>query len=726
MNPVRSGLFLTKLGRDVSGNTLAIMAAAFFPLAGLIGGGVDMTRIYITKTRLQQACDAGALAGRKTMGAGAWTTAGENSSRGHAYQLFASNFRSGDFGTAGLSREFTESDGTVTGVARATVPMTIMKIFGKADHQVSVTCTAQMEIPNTDVMFVLDVTFSMAGSRMTGLRQAVNCFYEALLKVNTDQVCGGDPTATAYNGTAQIRLGFVPYAVNVNVGRLLPHDFIADSWDYQSRRANFTVVHAWSVGSPGSIGWNGWSSPPTLTSAGGYSGWSDISTGGGNAVSVNGVNRTKRPKKANGNNLSESECLALNTMGSGSMLDYVAIDDNLGSAAVDGTPTAPVHPATDQLVNYVQQHEFQVRGYRYRYVGSGDRCRLQNSSTRTYNIERKGKASRPVTWTSYDRFDSWTYKKWPVDVSGLKAGDGSTWNGTLTIPRQSTSSVTAKLSGSNSNTTFSALGPVTIPWDGCIEERATYKNTDGSPDGEFDPIPDSADDMDIDLLPTAGNQWGPLLQGAVWGRTQSGNRTTNDVTTTTVSPSFERGDAWCPNEARRLREYVTSDDTDDFEAYIDSLDPVSLGTYHDIGMIWGARLLSPTGIFAEDNEMTAEGGSIERHMIFMTDGNAQTVVDNIHAYGLPWWDRRQSTQTPTTTLLDNLVNARLSAMCTAVKNMNIKLWVISYGGGVNAANEARLSACASPGHFYSAADGPALIARFQQIASEIADLRLTE
>src|SRR5690606_7446987 len=97
--------------------------------------------------------------------------------------------------------------------------------------------------------------------------------------------------------------------------------------------------------------------------------------------------------------------------------------------------------------------------------------------------------------------------------------------------------------------------------------------TDGSPDGEFDPIPDSADDMDIDLLPTAGNQWGPLLQGAVWGRTQSGNRTTNDVTTTTVSPSFERGDAWCPNEARRLREYVTSDDTDDFEAYIDSLDP---------------------------------------------------------------------------------------------------------------------------------------------------------
>ena len=64
--------FMSALARDVRGNTLAIMAAALIPLAGLVGGGIDISRMYITKTRLQHACDAGALAGRKAMGGGTW------------------------------------------------------------------------------------------------------------------------------------------------------------------------------------------------------------------------------------------------------------------------------------------------------------------------------------------------------------------------------------------------------------------------------------------------------------------------------------------------------------------------------------------------------------------------------------------------------------------------------------------------------------------------------
>lgn len=113
-------------------------------------------------------------------------------------------------------------------------------------------------------------------------------------------------------------------------------------------------------------------------------------------------------------------------------------------------------------------------------------------------------------------------------------------------------------------------------------------------------------------------------------------------------------------------------------------------------------------------------------MIFMTDGDAQTYTNNLDAYGSSWWARRQTTYAPSSTQLTQLVNARLEVLCTAVKNMNITLWVISYGGGVNAANEARLQNCASPGHYYSAADEDALIERFKQIASEIADLRLTQ
>jgi Flp pilus assembly protein TadG len=259
MKPARKSAFLTRLAQDTTGNTLAIMAAAFFPLAGLIGGGVDMTRIYITKTRLQQACDAGALSGRKAMGSGAWSVAA-GGSREQAYALFAANFQEGDFGTGTMTREFTEADGTVTGTATAEVPMTLMRIFGQEARTVTVSCTAKMEIPNTDVMFVLDVTSSMNcepgcaysateqdDAKIRDLRSAVNCFYEALLKVNTGEDCsipegeeGGpqvDPSATEYDGTAQIRFGFVPYAVTVNVGRLLPHDRLADNWLYQTRQA---------------------------------------------------------------------------------------------------------------------------------------------------------------------------------------------------------------------------------------------------------------------------------------------------------------------------------------------------------------------------------------------------------------------------------------------------------------------------------------------------------
>jgi hypothetical protein len=59
--------FLARLFRDRRGNTLAIVGAAMVPLAAMIGSGVDMSRAYMAKTRLQSACDAAALAGRRVM-----------------------------------------------------------------------------------------------------------------------------------------------------------------------------------------------------------------------------------------------------------------------------------------------------------------------------------------------------------------------------------------------------------------------------------------------------------------------------------------------------------------------------------------------------------------------------------------------------------------------------------------------------------------------------------
>ena len=37
--------FLARLRRDRRGNTLAIMAAMIVPLAGMVGGGIDISRL---------------------------------------------------------------------------------------------------------------------------------------------------------------------------------------------------------------------------------------------------------------------------------------------------------------------------------------------------------------------------------------------------------------------------------------------------------------------------------------------------------------------------------------------------------------------------------------------------------------------------------------------------------------------------------------------------------
>jgi Flp pilus assembly protein TadG len=240
--------FLSRLARDVRGNTMAIMAMALIPLAGMVGGGVDISRLYIVKTRLQHACDAGALAGRKAMGGGTWSQS-NYAPRTSAEQFFDANYQSDAYGATDRQRSFTENAGKVTGTASAVLPMTLMKIFGRTSETLTVTCDAEMRLPNTDVMFVLDTTGSMddkaistdSVNKMSALKTAVKCFYEIVARLNTTESCsGGDPSGGT-GDQVQIRFGFMPYATNVNVGKLLPTSYFANSWPYQSREAEWNT-----------------------------------------------------------------------------------------------------------------------------------------------------------------------------------------------------------------------------------------------------------------------------------------------------------------------------------------------------------------------------------------------------------------------------------------------------------------------------------------------------
>lgn len=674
--------FLAGIRRDQSGNTMAMMAAGLIPLTAMIGSGVDISRTYLVKTRLQQACDAGALAGRKKMASDAWDS-NSFAARTAAENMFDANFAVGSTGTeapvgpAGRIGTYTENGGTVTGTASVNVPMVIMRLFGREKNVVSVTCDAELAIPNTDVMFVLDTTGSMnqaedgsnnqvavelSNSKIVGLRLAVRCFYEALSKQNSTADCGSTPSGVTQ--TAQVRFGFVPYAVNVNVGRLLPHDYMVDSWAYQSREAVETyqnVVVDYTEGTP-----------YLYNTSSGYNSGSNWSSTSNYSVT--------------NNVFSSSSCAALQPA-----------DDTAWS----GTEGAPYGETSwmsggDRITQWYTQEAGTGRDFNRTYNSGARRCTI-TLRTRPATKQRTYRRTDTPIYESQLLFDHYEYKQVTHNVSGLKNSDGVSWNATVTLPVGNEGLSTS------------------VDWDGCIEERQTVSGSN------YYPIPTGAKDLDVDLIPTGDTttRWAPMLPGAVWGRYVGGSDKT--MATVSTNSNLNRNfNYYCPEEAKKLATWTSSA----FDTYVNSL-TASGNTYHDTGLIWGARLISPTGLFADENDNKQ---NIQRHVVFMTDGDTVTTSNGYSAYGVEWWDRRRTggVSAPDSAALNNQVNNRFLAMCQYIKNdMGITLWVVAFGAGVSGTAQANLQTCASSGKYYPAADSAALLNAFKSIASEISDLRLT-
>jgi hypothetical protein len=427
-----------------------------------------------------------------------------------------------------------------------------------------------------------------------------------------------------------------------------------------------------------------------------------------------------------------SNCTNLNTL-SGSSKTLVARTDVAGTSSnVLTNTTTPVHADSVQTMTYTETEPHAMTGYRYTWKKNGAKsnsCWLE-MGTGSYSKTRTATSTKDLTWTSYENVTGWTYQNTALTVSGLK-GTGSNWNGSVSLPLTTTSGGTVYPSGSTSPTSITISSNVDVAWGGCIEERQTYQNSNGSPQNDWATIPSTAYDMNIDMVPSdlvANSKWGPMLADATWGPYSAKNCSYFGCSyTKTAAPYSSTSDLdhnnnySCPTASRKLTIYNTATD---LETYIDSFTATG-ATYHDIGMLWGARLMSPTGIFASENAYTPAGRSIQRHLIFMTDGDTNTSGVDYSAYGMGYWSRRQTSYAPSDTQMDNMTNARLVALCTAIKNMNITLWVVSFGGSVNNTTETRLSNCATSGHYYSASNNAALISRFRQIASEISELRLT-
>jgi Flp pilus assembly protein TadG len=618
--PDRKDGFLRRLARNAAGNTAAIMAAALLPLAGFTGAAVDTARLYVVKVRLQQACDAGALAGRKMMTG----TALAQSDKDRAKLFFDNNFRSGWFQTTGASFAASDTaDGQVQGSASVTVPVTIMRIFGSNSTTLNVTCEARKEIGDVDVMFVLDTTGSMAclatdsestcnsydvsnavksggiwsvteksGSRISALRGAVLTFYDTL--------------AAAADTNSRIRYGVVPYSSSVNLGGgVLPASYIVDSATYPTRS------------------------------------YADTPSGSITTTSVTKID--------------QATCLAKN-----------------------GRSPATGYPATQTDATWA-------------------------SATGT-------NAPGVCTVKTQARVANYTYDDITLDVSSYKHG--------------------------NAVDNPSRYDSATSTWDGCILERQTTGSTSFSQSS----LPA---DLDINLAPTSdATKWKPAWLDVIYDRVSKGETSTSDYwPSSTVQRArnednqFKYQNYACPKRAKRLS-VMTRQDLSDFVSASNGFRPQGY-TYHDIGMIWGARFLSPNGIFAADTDCRPNR-TCGRHIVFMTDGYMNPNHCAYSAQGFERLEGRVMGYKPVgtcTTTSSNLSasgepsdfearhNARFLAACTQAKNNGITIWVVAYAQALTT----ELTQCASSSDtaIYAPTDQK-LQDAFKQIAGKIAELRISK
>ena len=189
-------------GRDRRGGTLVFVALAIVPLVGFVGLAIDTTRGYLVKARLNQAIDAAALAGGRV-----YTSPTRDAD---IQMFFKANFPDGYMNavTTPLAITANAINRTLTVTAQATMPTTFMHLVNIDSIDVASTAEITVAAQNVEVTLVLDITGSMAGSKIVGLRDAANTLVDIVVQ---------DQQTPFYTKAA-----IVPYSQAVNVGTLAP------------------------------------------------------------------------------------------------------------------------------------------------------------------------------------------------------------------------------------------------------------------------------------------------------------------------------------------------------------------------------------------------------------------------------------------------------------------------------------------------------------------------
>lgn len=155
-------------------------------------------------------------------------------------------------------------------------------------------------------------------------------------------------------------------------------------------------------------------------------------------------------------------------------------------------------------------------------------------------------------------------------------------------------------------------------------------------------------------------------------------------------------------------------------------------THINLGAAWGFRMLSPNWRGEWGGEMDANDLPLDyntplmnKAVVIMTDGDNRFGRKPFTAYGF----RHQGNLAGQTSgngaegELDN----RVTASCTAMKNVGINIYTVTYGADVSTDTKNLMRNCASNNDFFfDAPAGGDLSAAFQQIGDSLSNLRVSK
>ncbi len=243
-------------------------------------------------------------------------------------------------------------------------------------------------------------------------------------------------------------------------------------------------------------------------------------------------------------------------------------------------------------------------------------------------------------------------------------------------------------------------------WAGCTEERQTSEMAANAT--SIDP---GAYDLDIDLIPNSDEtRWRPYWPEVEYLPYDWGG-----------SSEIRKPQVACPAPAAPMTAWTR----EALSSYLNTLTPDG-GTYHDFGMMWGARWASSRGIFGSNNPDTYNNMPVKKYIIFMTDGLFDTGYSSLYSgYGIEQLDARVTPGGSSSNEDDQLARhkQRFGLLCSKAKTMGYSVWVVGFAQQLDTS----LKNCASNvGQASTSANSDALLAKFVEIGKNIGALRLTQ